>query len=210
MIDRTYIISLPDRLTDRLIPLIDYLKSIDLDYSVFLAIKDRDGKRGLIFSIEKLFTEILKEHFNLEQPIFLILEDDCKFLSDPREVIKKCLQQLPKDFDMLFLGCNLWQNHVYKYRDNLIKLDDAYATQSIIYSKKGIEKVLNVIHEFEKNEIIIPYDVLIKEFIMPDGKCFCSFPNLTTQLNGFSDIEQKEVKYSKFLEHRFTEQTKHL
>ena len=201
-IEKTFIISLPGRL-DRLIPLIDYLKSIGFDYSVVSAIKNSDGRKGLILTIEKLFGDILKE----DGDIFLILEDDCKFLTNPIDTIEKCFEQLSDDFDMLFLGCNLWQNKVEKYSENLILLQDAYALHSVIYSRNGMAKILGAIHEMKD---VVPLDVLIKEKVMVENKCFCSIPMITTQIDSYSDIEKRNTKYSKFLEERFAEKTKHL
>lgn len=207
-IEKTFILSLPSRLVDRLIPLIDYLKSIDLDYFVWGAFKECDGRVGLIKTIKSLFTDVLKTDIQ----IVLVLEDDCFFLQNPIGIIDKCLQQLPADFDLCYLGCNLWQDQIHKYSDNLLQVTDVYGTQSIIYSRAGIQKILDVINEIEINimQPVIPYDVIIKEKIMSDGKCFCSFPNLTTQTVSYSDIENKVTDWSRVLETRFLEKTKHL
>lgn len=202
-IEKTFIVSLPNRLFDRLIPLIDYVKEIDLDYFVVSAIKKDNGKVGLIKTVYKLFSDCI----DLGLRNILVLEDDCRFLINPIETINKCFEQLPEDYDMLYLSCNLWQNHVYKYSENLIQLEDAYTTHCVIYSESGIRKVLEAINE---NNDLLPLDVLIKEKIMPDKKCFCSFPILAKQMDSFSDIENKEVKYSRFIEDRFEEKTKHL
>lgn len=203
-IDKTFIISLPHRLTDRLVPLIDYLKGIGLDYHTYSAIRNNDGRLGLIKTIQRLFAELVSNKYD---HTFLVLEDDCRFLINPIETIKKCFKQLPEDWDCLSLGCNLWQSHVYKYSENLIQLSDSYSTHSIVYSKIGMVKVLNAI---ETMTGVVPLDVLIKERVMQDNKCFCTFPILTTQCEGFSDIENKIVNYNSIIEKRFADRTAHL
>lgn len=202
-ISKTFIISLPHRLTDRLIPLIDYLKSIGLDYFVHGAIKDNDGRKGLVETIKQLFNESI----NQKLEIIMVLEDDCSFIENPKNIIDRCLGQLPQDFDMCSLGCNLWQSHVYKYSENLIQLSDAYATHAVIYSKSGMDKILKAINE---NNPFLPLDVLIKERIMLDGKCFCSLPMAATQIISYSDIENKITNWGKVLQERFKEKTAHL
>ncbi len=203
----TFIISLKERLITRLIPLIDYVKSIGLDYSVHPATKDDDGRRGLILSIQQLLYKCVEE--NLE--CILVLEDDCKFIRDnTMEIVDKCLEQLPEDYDMLFLGCFLTQKLIHKYSENLLQLSEARATQSIIYSKKGMIKLLKALENPRGSRTVVPLDDVIQQKIMRDKKTFCSFPNLTSQHSGFSDIEKKSVSYSKWLEENFTKKTAHL
>ncbi len=202
-IDKTFIINLVPRI-DRLIPLIDNLKELGFDYWPFHATKHKVGWIGLLHTMRQLIKQVI-----LETPFtcVLILEDDARFIINPTETIEKCLVQLPEDFDLLFLGCNLWQSHVYKYSDNLIQLSDAYATHAIVYSRKGLEKVLMAI---EDNLDGVPFDILLKNKLMPDGKCFCSFPLLATQITSYSDIENKVTDWSRVLEVRFKEKTAHL
>lgn len=204
-IDRTYIISLKERYEDRLVPLINHLRELGINsFLVYPGIKNENGALGLIQTIEKLFTESLES----ELSNILVLEDDVVFLrTDAKERIEKSLSELPQNYDILFLGCNLWQTIIYKYSSSLLQLYDAYALQSCIYSRSGMSKVLRAIKEMK---VVIPLDVLIKEKIMTDGNVFCSFPNLTSQVSGFSDIQGKNINYKKHLEDRFLEKTKHL
>lgn len=205
MIEKIFIISLPERLIDRLIPLIDYLKSIDMSYWAYQATKNTNGKLGLLLTMEKLLTESMYAEF--EQ--ILVLEDDCNFIvDDVKEQIEKCLLQLPKDFDCLYLGVNLFQKNVELYSENLIKLESGYATHAIIYSKKGIRKVLEAIRSKKLNQWAL--DEIMVKLIQPQGSCFAAYPMVVTQSNGYSDIEKKEIKYDRFLTDRFKERTAHL
>lgn len=204
-IDKTFILSLSERKTDRLLPLIEHLKEMEWDnYEVVEATKLSDGKLGLIISVAHLLRQLI---YNEEISCVLICEDDFRFLQPAQEIIDKCLEQVGEDFDLIYLGCNLWQTEVKLFSENLIQLNDAYALHSVIYSKSGMKKVLKAIEEML---VTIPLDVLIKDKVLPDGKSFCAFPILTTQISGQSDIEKKFVDWSKVLQDRFNEKTKHL
>ncbi|MDP4268314.1 MAG: hypothetical protein Q8880_12895 [Bacteroidota bacterium] len=199
------IVSLIERFIDRLVPLIQHLNEYDFEYKVFRAHKLRDGKLGLIVTIADLFRQLLLDE---SWEYKFIAEDDMRFIvSNPKEIIEKCLQQTPEDYDMLYLGCNLWQPLIHKHSQNLIQVNDVYALHSVIYSRKGMQKVLNEIHQMVN---IIALDVLIKEKILPDGKSYCSFPMLTKQVESYSDIENKIVNYDKVLQNRFNQRTRHL
>lgn len=204
-IARTVIISLPERKEDRLIPLENHLKDVGWnDYEIFDATKLSDGKLGLIVSATHLLKKLISENIDCA----LILEDDMRFIVDsPKEIIDKCLEQAGEDFDLIYLGCNLWQTHIHKHADNLLKVDDVYGLHSVIYSKSGMKKVLKAINEML---VTIPLDVLIKDKVLCDGNSFCSFPTLTKQIESYSNIEKKIINWDKVLQERFNERTKHL
>jgi hypothetical protein len=64
------------------------------------------------------------------------------------------------------------------------------------YSESGMRKILELKWDGT------PIDKMIAEKIQPQGKCFCTFPFLITQRNGYSDIEQKQVE-SYYIRQRF-------
>lgn len=204
-IDKTFIISLPERKEDRLIPLLFKLHELGFeDYKIYAATKDKNGALGLIHTIKKLFKECIE--LGLEN--VLVFEDDVYFLRD--DIIKQidiCTEQLPTDYECLYLGCNLWQNVNFLHSPNLIPLYDSYALQSVIYSKQAMIKIVESI---DNMKAFVPLDVLIQNRLMPHGKCFASFPNLTSQIVSFSNIQNKIQDWQNVLETRFTERTKHL
>lgn len=204
IIEKTFIISLSERLVDRLIPLIDYLKEKNIDYTVVEGIKHSDGKQGLVMTMEKLLTECMYAGYQQ----ICILEDDCLFLVDnPKKEIEKCLSQLPKDFDLCYLGVNLFQD-AELFTPNLIKINNGWSTHAIVYSKKGIRKVLEAVRRRKLNHI--PFDEIIVKHVQNVGNTYCTYPMLITQKDGYSDIAKKEIEYGKFLTERFKERTAHL
>ena len=204
-IDKTFIISLPERKEDRLIPLLFKLHELGFeDYKVWAATKDKNGALGLIKTIEKLFTECIESGYEN----VLVFEDDVHFLRDDiMKQIEVCADQLPSDYECLYLGCNLWQNVNFLHSPNLIPLYDSYALQSVIYSKRAMIKIIESI---DNMKAFVPLDVLIQNRLMPHGKCFAAFPNLTSQIVSFSNIQNKIQDWQNVLETRFTERTKHL
>jgi hypothetical protein len=204
-IEKTFIVSLEERKADRLIPLLFKLHELGFeDYNVCTAIKRDNGAVGLLLTIKKLFEECIEIGYSN----VLVFEDDVHFLRDDvRHYIEVCMEQLDEDFDCLYLGCNLWQNVNFLHNRNLIQLYDAYGLQSVIYSRQAMIKIVAALDYMVE---IMPLDVLIQRKVMPQGKCFASFPNLTSQRVSFSDIENKIQDWNKVLVQRFTEKTKHL
>ena len=204
MIDKVIIISLPERKKDRLDVLCEYLDNECVEYEVFNAIGKENGAEGLIESVRCVYELCLSS----DAENFLILEDDAHFIIDkPFEFAEKCMMQLPLDYDLFLLGCNLFQTNIELYTPNLIQVLGAWALHACVYSRKGIRKSLKAIEERDNG---FPLDTLLVERVQIDGKSFCAFPMACTQRNGLSNIAGREVNYERFLIHRFNERTKHI
>lgn len=200
-IEKTYIVNLEERI-DRLVPLIDKLKSINFPYWVFKAEKNKDGKLGLLHTMKKLLSEALLEGHK----IILVLEDDIKFLTDDMLCVQLYMEQLPEKWDCLYLGINLFEDNVKLFSSNLIKIKSGYSSHAIVYHRRGMMKILQAILDNET----LPYDELLVKYVQPLGNCYCTFPMVFSQHSGYSDIENKEVNYEKYLDNRFKEKTAHL
>lgn len=214
---KTFVINIESR-SDRMIKIREDLEKIGLKFERFNAIHDtKYGRIGLLKTIEKLLQHCIdsdiKEAF--------ILEDDTKFIvPNPIEMFDECRSQLPVDYDLFYLGCNLHQDSIEKYSPNLIKLTKAWACHAILYSETGIVKVLSAVRselskiandpERKEAKNVLPLDTTIIRFVQNDGKCYGSFPMLCTQYPGISSIENRHVDYAKFLEDKFAKKTKHL
>lgn len=209
IINSTFLLNLESR-TDRLKHSMSELKKHGIDYTLIKSIKFDNGRLGLIYTMRRLFEDCLSSGYEN----VLVIEDDILFLEEEaKKSIYWCADQLPNDYDMLLMGCNLFQNEVELYSSNLIKVTGACATHCILYSKNGIKKALAAINNQLENvdmENIIPLDMIYVDKIQKDGKCFCCYPMIATQMNGVSDIENKYVDYDRFLTNRFAEKTKHL
>lgn len=201
-IDATYVISLPER-EDRRIETDKILKECGIDYKVYSATKMDNGAEGIKYSLKNLLECCLE--FGMEN--ILVFEDDVSVIFPVGEfklLIDLCTSQLPSKYDMLYLGVNHFTKFSAVYGSNLLRVYNGYGLHSVIYSKRGMTKVLNM---EDKGE---PIDVQIRNQIQPDGLCFAAFPILCSQRPSFSNIENKNVDYSIYIEGRFKKNTKHL
>lgn len=198
---RTFVINLPER-TDRKKSVAKEMDRVKLGYRFWRAITHPSG--GVIGLIETM--KYLLEHcIANDYDKVLILEDDVRFL-ETRIFVDKCISQLPDDFDLMYLGCNLAQNKVELFSPNLIRVDSAYATHAILYSNSGVKKV----YEFLKRGSDSPLDVQIVHGVQVDGNCYACYPMAVTQVDSYSDIEKRNIQYRQLLEDRFDQKTQHL
>lgn len=172
-------------------------------YAVFKATEDKDGVKGLLYTM----TSIMKGLYDAEYPYVLIFEDDVKFIEKaPISKIVSAVKSLPENFDMLYLGCNLEKPDSTAYSKHLIKIKSAKAAHAIIFSKKAIEKVMNLLIELSSP---IPYDELLIE-IQKEGNSYATKKLIAGQQEGYSDIQKKVVSYNNMLSNRFKQNTKHI
>lgn len=87
--------------------------------------------------------KILENFYNSKHETLLFLEDDVEF----RELghLETALKELPKDFDICFLGANIsdpgWAPPM-KVGNHLCKIINAWTTHALIYRKPVIEFIL--------------------------------------------------------------------
>ncbi len=202
MLDQTntFVINLPFR-GDRATSVEAELTRVGLPFRFWRAIAKAKGAMGLLETMKGLVEHCIAADLKYA----LVFEDDVKFL-EPVETMWKAIEQLPADFDMMYLGTNLCNMRTEKYSDNLIKLNLGYATHAILYSHKGLKKMQGMLG----NNMSSPLDIQIVHTIQTDRKCYGVYPMVATQREGHSDIEGKHVKYDDLLEERFQKATIHL
>jgi GR25 family glycosyltransferase involved in LPS biosynthesis len=187
-----YLINLPRR-TDRLQQSTEVLKQYELDFTVFPATECADGKEGIMRTMIALFSEVKDEHV-------LVLEDDIELLHDPRGTLASAWTEIPKDFDMLLLGGNIYKP-MHHYSDHLYKLTAAVGNHAVIYSRKVMETMKSI---YEANlGGCTPTDMLLDKHIIRRGNSYITNPLLATQRPGYSDIENQEVNYDEYLINRY-------
>lgn len=179
------------------------------------AIINTDGAKGLSRTMYKLM-----EYVKVAQlSNVLVFEDDFIFILGIDEVMNKVMAQLPPDFDLLYLGCNLLVPPV-RHSENLFKIKSAYSSHAILYSAKAIDLILS---HWDEDK---PYDNFLMTKIQPYGNCFVTNPMLCSQRKGVSsifeykptmlgmeryyDFETKEIDWGKMMEERFEEFTANL
>lgn len=162
----------------------------------FSAIKHDDGRIGIIKSNLELLQYAKSKKLNN----ILIFEDDVKFINYDETKLNLAINDLPKNWSLLYLGAN---THIplVKSGDNLYNLKNAYAAHSICYNNiifnQAITHFNNTNKITEHTQIL---DVWLAK-IQEKYPCYLVNPIMTTQEPSFSDIENKWVDYS-FIEER--------
>jgi len=165
----------------------------------FSAIEEIDGRLGCI----KSHLEIIKDSKSKKLKNVLIFEDDVIFVSENvNDVLKNVIDQLPNDWDMLYLGANLHQP-LLNYTKNLVRLLHAFSTHAVSYNNKIFDFFINKYDNMKSvNSDYDILDVWIAMNIQPQGHTFLVKPLLATQMNDYSDIVKTNVDYS-FIEERY-------
>jgi len=174
----------------------------NINFEVIPAISDNDGAKGLFLTMRTLFENCIKSDLNR----ILVFEDDIKFVQDPQYYLPWMMDQLEEIdpyWDIFYLGPNTHRK-LYKAGENVLHAYNCRSTHAVAYSLKGMHAALSNMKFFHE-----PIDVVFETRIQPMGNCYCAYPMLATQCNGWSDIEKKEVDQS-YIETRFAENTKHL
>jgi GR25 family glycosyltransferase involved in LPS biosynthesis len=166
----------------------------------FSAIRDVDGRFGII----KSNLAIVKMAKEKKLKNVLIFEDDVEFIvDDPQAVLQTSINQV-KDikWHLFYLGANTHEKLI-KFKPNLILLKNAFAVHSMAYSDLMYD---TFIRKFDNLKTIRTFDdildVYLAKQIQDKGVCLMVNPMMTTQMNSFSDIENRVVDYS-FIEERY-------
>lgn len=118
----------------------------------------------------------------------LILEDDNCFVDNFLEEQSKRVCELPTKWDMYFLGGSLlWDNAIEDYSEHLKKAKNVLCTQSYMININAVD---GLIKHLEKRAFKV--DVLYTEY-QKTHNCFISYPELTWQLEGYSDLVSMET-----------------
>lgn len=204
--ENTFIISLPERKYDRLDLLTAQMDNYNLGYTVWPAIRNECGVLGLLLTMENLFRQLLST--NMKE--VWILEDDCDFIASP-DIITAAIDQLPHDFDLLYFGSYLIRRPDRLYSKNLIQVNGAYSTHSILYSRQGMEYAYaQITKQIKAGVKARPYDQALVNTIQKMNQCYHSFPAVMKQRHSYSDIENKPVDYDKYHDVGFLGMTGHL
>lgn len=129
-------------------------------------------------------------HFALEnEGELLLLEDDCVFEGTIKTLLK-AKEQLPDDWDLLYLGANVKSLQV-QYSSRLHTLTDAWTSHAILYSSKGADYCFN---NFPYLGDTI-YDEWLRAHAQKVLKCFVMNPMIAFQSDGWSDIWKANTTY---------------
>ena len=149
-------------------------------------------------SLSHLFTIKLAKQNNLEN--FLLLEDDVVFDDNINEKFFGVLDQVPDDWDMLYLGGQHFHGmDMPQVSENVYKCIYTLAAQSVGIKNTVYDYFINKLMDISKiNDL--HYAESHKEI-----NAYVIIPHLTWQRNTYSDIEKSMVDYSFLKGHRYPE-----
>ena len=123
----------------------------------------------------------------------LSLEDDVVFEEDIQTNLTKAIYQLPKDWGLFFLGCNIVAE-AKKISPNILQLEQAYATHAMAINSNLFDYMLN---ESTRGPAL---DVWISENIIANKykPCYAMYPIGAVQRDSYSNIEKRFTTYTHF------------
>jgi GR25 family glycosyltransferase involved in LPS biosynthesis len=128
---------------------------------------------------------VIKSH--TEFP-FVVFEDDCVML-EPWEMVKDAMEQLPFDWDALWLGATLTRQ-LKRYSRNLFRLNRAYCLHAVIYNTQRMVDYILHNHNTQSGRNL---DIFYYHQVQQMFNCFITYPIMATQSEGISDIANKET-----------------
>lgn len=111
----------------------------------------------------------------------LVLEDDCDFTTERKEVFEMYLKELPEDWDLLYLG-GVNQDAPESFSEHLDYARNILQTHAYIVRDKFIPILLQTLID-NQWKVDIVFSKAIKE-----GKCFICNPPIAVQRNSQSDV----------------------
>lgn len=155
------------------------------DYERFPAIQGMSGENGCALS----HYACLKE--DLTRPL-LLLEDDVLFDDGWIEVFDKAVEQLPDDFDLLYLGANV-KIPATRYSENLYQITGGvHCTHAILYSEQGRNNMVNYWQPGGEYKQIDHWLYMRGQALM---NCFVICPMVAWQRPSYSDVRLQSFDY---------------
>lgn len=192
--DQIYLINL-DRRTDRLEQSIkEFLKVGMPNPKRISGVEHENHALGCHLSHMKCFDDAIREGHDR----ILIFEDDVEFFPNALENLTQSLKELPKDWDMFYLGANLDRFPAYEVSLHLAKLVGAYATHA--YATR--RRMFPILHEINRNTDIPHNDVYYAENIHPYYNCYLAVPLVAGQRESYSDIQGKVMSSNEVFQSR--------
>lgn len=141
------------------------------------------GKWGCAMSHKRVHELIMAN----DHKKVLILEDDCEFFDGFEEKFTSALEDLPSNWDMFYLGGNLWVPPV-RLKNDIHKIVKCYATHAYAVTQDFVK---NFYHLIDFNSIIDNQYAELHSMM----NAYVIHPSICGQFASYSDVENKEVDY---------------
>ena len=183
--------------TDRLNDCLNELARVGLKADPFYSIKAEQPFKS--FCLSQI--SILKEFLLTDHKTFLALEDDVLFKDLTH--LPAALNELPEDWDIVYLGANVTEDRPEFYSHYLRRVRSAWTTHAVGYSRKAVEKIVESYKGDWENEGM--YDDWLSRNFLPNNQCFIVAPMVAWQRDGFSDLWNRDASYGWwFIEQKLT------
>ena len=183
---------------DRLLDFTAQMEEYNIPFRRINAIHNKErGAAGLRDTLVKLFNEEIEkitEHI-------LVFEDDAEIVvpdSIFHDSMNKVVEQLPENYHICFLGCQITANGCTFNSPNLIRVIKAFSTHAVIWSLQGMKEAISMGLDY-------PIDNDMVERLEPMGHSYCTYPFLCSQRAGHSDIYNNFIDWKPFLDMRYTQ-----
>jgi hypothetical protein len=196
-VDKIYLVNLPKR-TDRLLASAKIFEDYEIPYSLFPAIQKPSGAEGLRDTMNLIFQEALDNNYKN----ILVFEDDVEILTNKfwfDETMNKVVEQLPENYHLCFLGGQPTGGFSNFRSPNLLPVIKFFSTQSVLYSNQGMKEITG-------RGLGFPIDNWFVDEIEVLGHSYCTYPILTTQRAGISDIGGQFIDWSAFIAPKYEQE----
>jgi hypothetical protein len=131
---------------------------------------------------------ILKDFYDSKDHTLLFLEDDCDFRN--LHLMDQVLRELPKDFDIFYLGCNIRDEKPERVSQYIYRVKDCWTTHAVVYRKPIVKFIL----DNHPGESELMYDNFLGSQL-PNWKAYVCKPFLAYQRPRKSAIWNEVVNY---------------
>lgn len=166
--------------------------------SPILTDKIFDGLKNTEYSLILTTIEIIEKSIKNNYKKILIFEDDiefCDLYPDYKgkplsERFKNSIEYLPEDWNLFYLGCGMYKGYGYNIGGEINSVEFGQTTHAYGINYTFFEKCLEYLNS-EK----LPLDNIYTKIQHEIGGVYAFHPNLISQRNSFSDIQNSEVVY---------------
>jgi GR25 family glycosyltransferase involved in LPS biosynthesis len=183
------------RRQDRLIDIYEEMGKMGIPFEVVTAIENENGAIGLRDTLVSILEQGVKEKWES----VLIFEDDCVFTQNKDVVddtINRAITQLPDNWQILYLSAQCTCGFTHRVGSNLLGLQGAFATHSWAISQQGMKDILG-------SNLQAPIDNHVVANTQKQGNTYITYPILTTQKAGTSDIGGTYIEWDAFITPRY-------
>lgn len=132
--------------------------------------------------------KILSDFYDSKDHTLLFLEDDCDFRN--LHLMNQVLRELPKDFDIFYLGANVRDERPERVSKYIYRVRDCWTTHAVVYRKPIVKFILDN-HPGESEQM---YDNWLAGQL-PNWKAYICKPFLAYQRPRKSAIWNEVVNY---------------